>query len=212
MSSEKALKTQNIPSIIIFLVLNIALYTVFYVGFKDFWQELVSQFNIANAKNGLVAAITPALSFALTGLISPGLKANIVFWKKDNPLPGSRAFTEVAPKDVRIDMNVLKKKVKKLPVEPGKQNRAWYKIYKEVADTPTVELAHKHFLLARELATVSLLLLVATPWPILLIAKNAEFAGIYVLVLLAEFIVFCVVGQNTGKRFVANVLAEYCCK
>lgn len=212
MSNENSLKTQNAPLIIIFLIWSLTLYLLFVLGFKDFWKELISLFSKVNATNGMAVALAPLLSFVLSGVISSNFKAILVFWLRTNPLPGSRAFTEIAPKDPRIDMGLLKKKIKKLPTEPEEQNKSWYNIYKQVEGTTSVDLAHKHFLLARDLAAISFLFLIITPWPLFFIYQNIKLSIIYSVIVLGEYALFCIVGQNSAKRFVSNVLAEYCCK
>lgn len=212
MSNDNSLKTQNAPLIIAYLIWSLSLYSLFLLGFNNFWQELFSLFNKVNTENGLAVAIAPLLSFILSGLLSSNFKAIIVFWRRKNPLPGSRAFTDIAPKDPRIDMGLLKKKVKSFPTDPEDQNKVWYKLYKQVEGKTSVDLAHRHFLLARDLAAISFLFLIITPWPLLFISRNIELSLIYTAVILVEYILFCIIGQNSAKRFVSNVLAEYCCK
>lgn len=212
MSNESSLKTQNAPFIIIFIAWSTTLYILFMIGFKDFWNELIQLFSKVNAKNGILITIAPLLAFILSGLLSSNLKAQIVFWKRKNPLPGSRAFSEIAPKDPRIDMEVLKKKLKKIPTDYDEQNKVWYKIYKQVESSTSVELVHKHFLLARDLASISILILILTPWSLYFEIRSIKLSFIYSLMVFTEYLTFSIISQNTAKRFVSNVLAEYCCK
>lgn len=212
MSKDISLKTQNAPLVISFLVLQTTIYIMFIIGFDDFWKETLLLFSQLNSKNSILIAAAPLLSFVLSGVISPNLKYNIIFWKIKNPLPGTRVFTKIAPQDVRIDLEVLKRKLNRIPEDPTEQNKLWYRLYKEIEDATSVRLAHKNFLLARDLATISFIFLVLTPWTVLFITKNINISGIYSLILLVEYVVFCIVAQNEGNRFVCNVLAEYCCK
>lgn len=205
-----ALKTQNIPLILLFIAWCLTLYILFLVGFNDFWKEFIALFNQVNAKKGIFITTSPLISFVLSGFISSDLKANIVFWKMKNPLPGSRAFTEIGPNDPRVDAAVLKKKLKTIPSEPEDQNRVWYKIYKKVQGKKSVDLSHKNFLLARELAAISFLFLIFTPWSIVFLSKVKELSALYFLIMLLQYFVLCIVAQNNGRRFVGNVLAEYC--
>lgn len=212
MSNDISLKTQNAPLIIVYLIWSLCLYLTFLLGFNNFWQELISLFNKVNSVNSLAVAIAPLLSFILSGLLSSNFKAIIVFWRIKNPLPGSRAFTDIAPKDPRIDMGLLKSKVGSVPTEPGEQNKVWYGLYKQVERKISVDLAHKHFLLARDLAAISFLFIIITPWPLLFFSRNLVLSVIYTTVIIVEYVLFCVIGQNSAKQFVSNVLAEYCCK
>ena len=72
-----------------------------------------------------------------------------------NALPGHRAFSRLVKKDSRIDEEKPKLKLGELPEEPKSQNSLWYSLYKKCSDAITVSEAHKTFLLARDLATVS---------------------------------------------------------
>ena len=52
---------------------------------------------------------------------SPDFKARMVFLRWTDPLPGSRAFTHIGPRDPRVDMKALSRKVKPLPVSAADQ-------------------------------------------------------------------------------------------
>lgn len=207
-----SLKTQNAPIVILFLVWIVSVYILFILGFKDFWRELTTLFSKVNAKNGMFVIIAPLLSFILSELLGPNFKAILVSWRIKNPLPGSRAFAEIGPKDPRIDMNKVEKKLGKIPTDPAEQNRVWYKIYKEVQGSTSVDLAHKNYLLARDLTSIDLIFLLFTPWILIYLHNGLKMFIIYSLILLIQYCVLSIVGQNAGKRFVSNVLAEYSCK
>lgn len=88
-----------------------------------------------------------------------------------NALPGHRAFSRLVKKDSRIDEEKPKLKLGELPEEPKSQNSLWYSLYKKCSDAITVSEAHKTFLLARDLATVSFVFAIMGPrgssifWP-----------------------------------------------
>jgi hypothetical protein len=153
--------------------------------------------------------IMPLLVIILSGIISSGFKAVVVFWRIKNALPGHRAFTKLAPGDVRIDMNVLKKKLNTLPVEPKKQNTLWFKLYKEYENAITVRHAHKNFLLTRDLATIALIFTVGGS--IGLSFGHVHYVTIlkYFGIMLLHYISLTIVAQNHGNRFVCNVLAKF---
>lgn len=208
----KSLKAQNTRYVVAFLILHIAFYTVFYTGYTNFWEGFFAMFKSFKVKNSVVFAIAPLLAFILSGIISPHYKGVIVFWKLKYPLPGSRVFSTYATCDYRIDMDVLKGKIGQIPVEPVQQNKMWYKIFKQVENIKSVNSAHKNFLLARDITTISFIFLITTPVTIYFRTTDINVSLLYAFILLIEYIVLCIVAQNAGKRFVCNVLAEYCCR
>ena len=54
----------------------------------------------------------------ISNLISPQLKAALVFWRWPNPLPGHRAFSQYLATDPRIDPHRLRAKIGDLPSDP----------------------------------------------------------------------------------------------
>ena len=149
------------------------------------------------------------LSVILEGLISSDFKHKLVFWKIKNPLPASRAFTEIAPRDSRIDMAKLELLMENgVPLDPDKQNAAWYALYKKHSSKELVFDAHKSFLLTRDLASLSFLLIPSSIaaymlWRIPLKSMAIHPAFLSVVLLMASR-----ASQNYGKRFVGNVLVE----
>lgn len=207
----KSLKEKNKSIIILFLLWCIAIYILFLTGFKDFWSSFVSLFIELNQKNSIFIALSPLLCFILTGLLSPRIKAILVFWRLRNPLPGSRAFSELALSDCRIDINELEQKVGIFPQNPEDQNRKWYSLYRQVNNKLTVSKAHQCFLLARELASISFLFLVLTPWLIYFSGQiSMTMVGLYICIFFAQYVLLCFVAQNHANRFVCNVLVEHC--
>ena len=206
-----SLKTKNMPIVVLFLVWCSAIYILFLVGFKDFWNDFLTLFTELNQKNGTFLTLSPLLCFILTGVLSSKYKEILVFWKLRNPLPGSRAFTELAPKDYRIDLNELQRKIGSFPQQPEDQNRSWYRLYRQVDNQLTVASAHQYFLLARDLASIAFLFLVLTPWSIYFANQGSiKLLGIYVGIFIAQYIILCSVAQNHANRFVCNVLVEHC--
>src|SRR5215469_13702780 len=116
------LKNLNVPTVILFIVWCLAIYATFFVGLDSFWSNLQAKYSALNKKNGLVLTMMPVLVLVLSGIFSSGLKANVVFWRLKNALPGHRAFTRLAPKDPRIDMKQLREKLGDLPRAAKEQN------------------------------------------------------------------------------------------
>lgn len=209
MDLKVSLKSQNIPLIIIFLVWSITLYVLFIVDTKNFCGDLMSLFGNINAKDGIILTLAPLIAFIMSNFLSSKAKAVLVFWKLKNPLPGCRAFSEIGPKDPRIDMNIINDKIV-IPTNPEDQNRVWYKISKKFEDTVSVSSSHREFLLARDLTSISFLFLTFTPCTLLIIGKDTKIVLMYVILWLTQYIILCKVSQNNGERFVSNVLAEFC--
>src|SRR5206468_1272128 len=86
--------------------------------------------------------IAPLVVAVLNGLLPVRFKETIVFWRISHPLPGTRAFTTLAPHDSRIDLGRLRTRHGALPEEPTAQNQLWYRIYKTQDSRPTVSGAH----------------------------------------------------------------------
>lgn len=203
------LKKSNIPTIVILLVINIAIFIVISNGISDFWGNIHQKIVELNAKDSLFCFLTPLILSIACGLIPPSWKAVLVFWRVKNPLPGCRAFSHLAKSDPRINSNLLETEISQLPEDPNEQNSKWYQLYKVVQDEVIVQEAHKSFLLNRDLTGISVLfLLFGTP---ALIPSGASSANIviYAAILTLEFIAFSITARNHGERFVCNVILEY---
>jgi hypothetical protein len=155
-SRSDALKAENVKWLVMLAVLDAAVVLLFIA------PELLTVGLLA----GLRASMTPLLPVAvllLIGLLSHKAKARLVFWRIANPLPGSAAFTRHAPADPRIDMDALAKNVGALPTDPDEQNAKWYKLYREVNGDPAVSYAQKLYLMYRDMAAMSFLLMPLIP-------------------------------------------------
>src|SRR5690606_24677470 len=111
--------------------------------------------------------------------------------------------------DPRIDVAKLKKDVGEFAVDPREQNAKWYGHYKQVDSDPSVVDSHKNYLLFRDIAAMSLLLV-----PVLPIAMH--FIGVDTPRILAsttwfvgQYLVTALAARTTGIRFVQNVLAVH---
>jgi len=155
----------------------------------------------------LGAAVAPVVVLLLTSLLSSDAKAVLVFWRLSETLPGHHAFSVYAPKDVRIDLDTLRKNVGEFPVDPKDQNAMWYKLYKKVDSDVTVAQAHRHFLLFRDLATVSLLLAPLSALILFALGADAVMSCIAFALLVVQYVATSVAARNNGERFVTNVLS-----
>lgn len=200
----KTLKEQNSKLIWVFFSFNVVLFYIIglsqTINFSDL--EIKSFITV----KGVWVLIVPLLLFVLNGIVSSDIKAILSFWRFKNPLPACRAFSYYADKDDRIDKNYLSTKFGQLPSLPKEQNSLWYKIYKKHQENPIVKKSHKDFLLGRDIASVAFLFLLTGGVSILFLTSEPV-KWLYIAYLLIQYLIFTLVAQNHGKRFVCNALA-----
>ena len=155
-----------------------------------------------------VIAENPLLSIILNGIISSNFKAKLVFWRFKNPLPGSRAFSILAKKDPRINLDNLNKQLVNQPKSAEEENVAFYRLYKKFENKLIVKDSHKQFLLTRDLTGYSFLFLILFLLAIYFVNASLYLKTSYLGYLIIQFIIISIVARNYGNRFVCNVLAE----
>lgn len=204
MEKEINLKSKNTPQLWVFLSANI----LFLCGlfFPTYFKSIIHDFDILFVIKTLGVFIAPLILFLLNGLLSSHQKAILVFWKIQNPLPGSIAFSKISKEDTRVDIDKLKKVHGKLPKKAGEQNKLWYGIYKKNIDNIVVIESHRAFLLARDLTSLSFLFLIFIAIPFLFLQKF-PFNIYYFIIILIQYLFVNIGARNRGFRFVANVLA-----
>lgn len=208
---SKSLKQKNRPQIITFLVINACALLAVILG-----PNAVLKF-IGEASKGDLALLgklvaAPAILSLLVGIIGWSLprtwKEALVFWRVGaTRLPSSRAFTELAAKDPRIDMDRLRNRLGKFPKEPSKQTALWYGVYRKHCAEAPVEDANGAYLRYREMTALLPLLVIATlililrngiPW-----MKSILSCGLFV----SEYLIVRQAARNAAKSLVTNVLA-----
>lgn len=199
------LKAANIKWLVMLAVLDAAVVFLFIV------PELVDAGRLAVLRAS-VSPLLPVVVLLLTGLLSHDAKARLVYWRFANPLPGSQAFTKHAKADARIDMKALEKNVGALPTEPGEQNAKWYKLYRMVGDDPAVAHAHKLYLMYRDMAAMSLLLLPLVPAALWYAGAPPVSRWIAGGLFAVQYLVCAISARHSGTRFVCNVLAIHSTK
>lgn len=147
-------------------------------------------------------------TIVINGQLSPHIKAILVFWRLQDPLPGCRAFSHFMEKDLRIDPTLIKSKYSNLPTVPSEQNRLWYKIYKKHEDKLSVENSQKNFLLARDLTALSFLFSIIFSISGYFVIDSAKVKLFYFASLFLMFLLTSGAARNYGICFVNNVLAE----
>ena len=185
------------------------LFALFAAIVDPTFDEINSLLSKIKSPAGLFPLISFPFVIVLEGIIHSNHKAMLVFWRRKNPLPGCRAFSDIAPNDPRISMEHLKKMYPEgMPENPKEQNAAWYDLYKQHQNKPIVYDAHRFFLLTRDLAVMTFILM-----PFCIVAhlfwKSAPTTiGYHVLTLAVIAILVCLSAQSYGKRLVENVFAE----
>jgi hypothetical protein len=199
----KSLKAANLPWLVSLVVFDIIIVIAFvYPALIS--SSSVSQLTIARA---MVTLVLPVVVLLLTGLLPHNLKASLVYWKVTNVLPAHEAFTKHGLSDARVDMTALRDHVGEFPTIPREQNRLWFKLYKATENSPTVLEAHKMYLLYRDMAAISLLLLIFGPTGFYLsgFGHTAALAtaGIFAL----QYLIAAISARHSGIRFVTNVMS-----
>lgn len=200
-----SLKDRNRWPLLFALMGNIA---VFYVVSKT---NTLTLDGVADLIGGWRTWIPAGFAFLFTSvaneLVGSDAKARLVFWRWNNPLPGSRAFTHYAKRDPRVDLRRLKDKFGPLPSKPNEQNALWYRLYKSVEHHDAVIQVHRNYLFTRDYATAALLLCttlgVAGLWTI----ASRRVSFLYLGLLTLQYLVVRIAAKNHGIRFVTTVLA-----
>lgn len=205
---DKTLKSQNLKwlwSVVAIDALSLALIAT---------PEILSPDSVRNLAwvRLLAAGVAPVVVLLLTSLLSADVKAVIVFWRVKETLPGHRAFSVYAPSDSRINIDALRKNVGSFPDDPREQNTLWFKLYKKVESEVTVAQAHRHYLLFRDLAAMSLLLAPIAALVLHLSGAASPAAWIAVALLCTQYAATALAGRNNGIRFVTNVLTLHSVK
>lgn len=204
-NGDRSLKSLNMKWLVLLAITDV-LALLFFVA-----PELVKGASLTQVGIGrvLIATMVPVFVLLVVNVLPHNLKSALVYWKPLGVLPGAEAFTRYGPADSRIDMAALKRNIGTLPTEPAEQNARWYKLYKQIANEPEVAEAHKLFLMYRDMAGISLVLLVLVPLALHL--ADAPFpaqllaTGLFVI----QYLVTAVSSRWSGIRFVCNVLAVH---
>jgi len=201
--SSRTLKPLNMRWLVLLAVLDMAVVLLFIA------PEMIDGIALTKlaVARALGTVVLPVVVLLLTGLLPANVKAMLVFWKVTNPLPGSEAFTKHGTADTRIDMVALKRNVGALPAVPSEQNSKWYKLYRMVADDVAVVEAHKLFLMYRDMAAMTLPLIVLIPVGLRLAGIVGIETWITAGVFLLQYIASALCARHSGIRLVCNVLA-----
>lgn len=201
--SSKTLKGRNLAWLVATLVLDVLVLLViaFHAAIDDLTPTRLAVIRAS------LTALLPIPVLILSSLISSEHKAILVFWRRSHPLPGARAFTMHAPADYRIDLAKLKKNVGEFPTVERDQNSKWYGLYKQVDSDPLVMDSHKNYLLFRDIAVMSLLLVPTLPLVFHFSGVDSTRILVSAAWFIGQYLVTAFAARTTGIRFVQNVLA-----
>lgn len=206
---QRYIKTENRKWLISYLLLNIVIFALFssLINFNLIdADQLVSKLKNPQGFIPLTAAI---LIIVMEGLLKNSVKEFLVFWRIKNRLPGHRAFTKIGPNDSRIDMDRIKTLFPDgLPVDPKKQNNEWFRLYREYQDELQVFYSHKAFLLTRDLASLTVILIPLSIFGHFLLGNMPQMLAYHLSILIILFAGISLSARHYGERFVANVLVE----
>lgn len=203
--SSRTLKGRNLAWLVATLILDclVLLVWAFHSAVEDLTPTRLA------VVRGSLTTLLPVPALVLSSLLSTNIKAVFVFWRVKYPLPGSRAFSIHAPADHRIDLAKLKKHVGIFPTDGRDQNAKWYGLYKQVDSDPSVVDSHKNFLLFRDIAAMSLILVLGVPAAMYFNGINQSSALMCGGWFLFQYLISMIAARNTGIRFVQNVLAVH---
>lgn len=153
------------------------------------------------------SSLAPIAVLLLVNVVPHDIESMLVFWKPRGVLPGCEAFTKHARRDVRIDMAALARHVGVFPSAGAEQNAVWYRLYRQVSAEPDVVDAHRHFLLYRDMAVLTVGVIVLAPLALAWIRAPATVWLGTAAFLLIQFLLTALSARWSGIRFVCNVLA-----
>jgi hypothetical protein len=206
-AGERSLRTQNAAWLWAVAGLDSALLAALHLWHGPDWGSDISEFMKLAGFRAAITTAAPVLVLLLTSLLPADAKAALVFWRVRDVLPGHRAFSVHALHDPRVDLASLKKNVGAFPEAPREQNSFWYKLFKKVESDTAVGLAHRHYLLFRDLAAMSFVLLVAVPTGLCLFGADGKLITQSSILFVVQYLLSAVAGRLQGVRFVTTVLA-----
>ncbi|WP_256252891.1 hypothetical protein [Burkholderia ubonensis] len=207
-SLGKSLKARNMVWLVAVGIFDVIVLLV--IAFHHPVEDFTADKGMA-LRTGLSVFLPVPIIF-LSYLLSHSQKAILVFWRLRNPMPGSRAFSVHAQTDSRIDVDVLKKNVGAFPSDERDQNSMWYRLYKQVESEASVLESHQKYLMFRDIAAMSLLLVPLVALGLFLFGNTVWAIVWSAVVFAAQYLIAVLAARNSGIRFVQNVLCIHSAK
>ncbi len=207
----KTLKQRNQPQLVTFTIVNVLTLSAVALGTQTLLSLADDIAKGSWATLGKVIAVPAVASLLLGGFgwaVPRGWKETLIFWRIGKRcLPSSRAFSQIAISDPRIDMASLSNQLGSFPIEPAKQTAVWYAIYRKHMIEPSVEDAHGAYLLYREMTGLVGIFLAAVlvTGPLFHVSWRLTASSVSLLVI--EYLVVMFAARHSAQHMVANVLA-----
>lgn len=202
-NGEQSLKSLNMKWLVLLAAADV-LFVLLFVAPDLMSGVTLTQISIGRA---LATTVMPVIVLLIVNVLPHDVKSMLVYWKPLGVLPGCEAFTRYGPRDPRIDMAALKKNVGALPTASSEQNSKWYKLYKQVPNEPEVREAHKQFLMYRDMAVLSLPLVILVPLSLNVAGASNSTLALAAGLFIIQYLLTALSARWSGIRFVCNVLA-----
>lgn len=206
---ENELKTFVIANILVILCM-IGMITFDGIIEEDSYMQLL----ITIINSGLFSSIIYAMVMVCDCMISSSLKKIIIFWWK--PMPGETIFSDIKinAKDGRFTAleatmtydEIYKNMPKDKKARYGYENSKWYGLLRQHESEPKVQVAHRDYLMCRDMATSTIIMLVVYIL-LSLVLKLIEFDKKAIAYLLMVYIVCMIATRIKSRRFVKTVIA-----
>lgn len=206
MGERKTLKDGNKPLLAVYLGAHGLVLAWAILGWPSSIDHLKAIAGVEWAKATIPLLITLVVT-SMNRLGNDQVKLALVFWRVKDALPGCRAFSEFAPGNPRIDMGRLKKAVGgELPTDSDGQNKAWYRLYQQVQESPSIEDAHKEYLLFRDIVwlTVPAVILCQA---FLLYVRHFRMAAVYLMACAGIYLLARMAAILAANSLVRSVMA-----
>lgn len=169
---------------------------------------IMTAWQAALDERSIVFGLLPIVTLVLNGILPTHVKEILVFWRLKNPLPGCRAFSQLAPMDPKVDPAELRRRYGEFPQAPEEQNRLWYKIYKKHHDNPAIVQGLRAYLMSRDLAGISFCLLFLGVALVVITTPSRQMVALYLSALVVQYLLLALTARFAGDRLVCNSLAQ----
>ena len=204
--SPEYLNKSNQTALKSFAVINVVVFWGIFVSGVDL-STIPHLWRSISVKDGLFAAVAPLATFVLDGLLTANAKARLVYWRWQNPLPGSTAFSRHLLNEPRADREQIVRRWGPLPQAPRDQNAFWYRIYEYLKSEFRVHEANRAWLLSRGLTGYAVVFLPCLGIPTLFMDTPETVASWYLAFLFLQYVLIAVAARTYGIRLVCTVLA-----
>jgi hypothetical protein len=223
-SAAKSLNQQNQPSLWAVTLLNVIVFAVVmgvdptpFSKLADAWAFVLPA--------GFGLAVGWAIIIVINGLIDKTDKHRLVFWKWNNSLPGSQAYTVYAKEDERFTQDDVltklrdglkgteaerSKEYEEIMASPAKQNDRWYhEVFQPMQDKPAVQQAERNFLFACDYTAISFLMLIVFSAAGYFVINLPVIWGLYCGALVLQYLLVRWAARNYGIEAVKNAFATW---